>query len=175
MLEKYNRYKVLKVFFDSPTKEFGLRKIGRKASLAPVSVMNYLKEFEKKGLIEKKKEGKVSSYIARRGDENFVFYKKIGFLNELHNSGLIEELWYKLSPKTIILYGSYAKGEAIENSDIDIFIIGKEKKINLNKFEEKLNGKIHLMFSEDLKNVGKELINNLVNGIILKGYFKVLK
>lgn len=175
MLEKYNRYKVLKVFLDSPTEEFGLREISRLVKLAPVSVLNYLNEFEKQEVITKLQKKGNPAYKARRENEDFIFYKKLSVLYELHNSGLIEYLWQKLAPKALILYGSNAKGESIEESDLDIFVIGKEKKINLEEFEKKINKEIHLMFSHDFKNISNELKNNLINGIILKGYFKVFK
>ena len=90
----------------------------------------------------------------------------------MNESGLVDFLWNTLSPEAVILYGSHAKGEAVEDSDLDIFIIGKEKKIQLDGFEERLNKKIHLMF-DNVKHISKELKNNLVNGIVLKGYFKV--
>lgn len=173
MFGKYNRYRVLKVFLDSPIQEFGLREIGRLAKLAPVSVLNYLKEFEKEELIMKLKSKGNPVYKAGRENENFVFYKKLSTLYELHNSRLIEYLWQKLAPEALILYGSYAKGEATENSDIDVFVIGKKKEIELDKFENILGREIHLMFDNDIKNIPKELKNNLINGLILKGYFKV--
>ena len=55
-----------------------------------------------------------------------------------------------------------------------IFIIGKEKKIGLEKYEKKLGKEIHLMFESSPKKISKELKNNLVNGIVLKGYFKAI-
>src|SRR3989344_2882355 len=174
MLEKFSRYRVLKVFLDSPTQEFGLREISRASKLAPVSILKYLKEFEAKELIKISNKKGVPIYQANRDNENFIFYKKLGSSYELHNSGLIDYLWNKLAPDALILYGSHAKGESIENSDIDIFVVGKEKKIDLEKFEKKLGKNIHLMFNSNVKNIQKELKNNLINGIILKGYFKLL-
>lgn len=171
MLEKYNRYGVLKVFFNNPTEKFGLREISRLAKISPPSVMAYLKEFEKETLIDRI-EKKVPLYKAMRENENFIFYKKISILYELHSCGLIEELWNKLAPQAIILYGSSAKGEAIENSDIDIFVIGKEKKVDIERFEDKLGKKVHLMFETELGKVPKELRNNLINGVVLKGYLR---
>ena len=175
MFKKYNRYKVLKVFLDSPTQEFGLREIGRLAKLAPVSVLNYLEEFEKEELIIKLEKKGRPVYKAERENENFIFYKKLSILYELNDSGLIEYLWQKLAPQALILYGSHAKGEAIENSDIDIFVIGKKKEINLKKFENTFRREIHLILDDNIKNIPKELKNNLVNGIILKGYLKMFK
>ena len=86
---------------------------------------------------------------------------------------MIDYLWDKLSPEVIILYGSFSKGESIENSDIDLFILGKDKNIELTNFERKLNKKIHILSNESIKEIPSELKNNILNGLILKGYIKV--
>ena len=173
MLQKYNLYKLLKIFLNNPTESFRLRELSRLSKISPPSVMNYLKEFEEKGLIKKYLKREIPFYQAVRDDEDFKHYKIISILSELHESSLIEFLWDKLSPEAIILYGSYAKGESVEGSDIDIFIIGREKKLELKNFEKKLGKIIHLMFMENPAKIPKELKNNLINGIVLKGYFKV--
>jgi len=174
MLKKYNRYVLLKVFLDSPTDSFRLRELSRISGISPASVINYLQEFQKEGLIRKYIKRKVPFYQAERDKEDFIFYKKISILYELKDSGLVDFLWNKLHPDAIILYGSYVKGESTEDSDLDIFIIGKERKIDLNIFEKKLEKKIHLMFAENPKKIPKNLRSNLVNGIILKGYFDAI-
>src|SRR3989344_2872274 len=173
MLKKYNRYKILKIFLDSPTESFRLRELSRLSGIAPLSVTNYLKEFETEDLIKKYEKRGVPFYQAIRDNEKFVLYKKISIIYELNDCGLIGKLWDTLSPDAIILYGSSAKGEAVESSDIDIFVIGREMKIDAKEFEEKLQKHIHLMFEPDIKKVPKELRNNLINGIVLKGYIKV--
>ncbi len=173
MLNKYNRYKLLKLFLDSPTESFRLREIARLSKISPPSAINYLKEFDKDGLIKKHIKRDVPFYSAMRDSSNFILYKKISILFELNNSGLVDNLWDKLSPEAIILYGSFAKGESIENSDIDLFILGKSKNIELIDFEKKLGKNIHLFFKESLKEIPGELKNNILNGIILKGYLKV--
>lgn len=173
MLKDYNRYRLLKVFMDSPTEPFRLRELSRLSNIAPPSVMNYLKEFEKEGTARRFEKRGIPFYQAVRENERFSLYKRISIIYELHDSGLIGFLWEKLAPDAIILYGSYAKGESIEDSDIDIFIIGKENPINLAEFEKRLGKRIHLMSEPDINNMPKELKNNLINGIILKGYLKV--
>src|SRR3989344_2499700 len=121
MLNKYNRYKLLRLFLDSPTESFRLREIARLTKISPPSVINYLKEFEKEGLIRKQIKREIPFYTSIRDNSNFILYKKISIIFELNNSGLIDYLWDKLSPEAIILYGSFSKGESIENSDIDLF------------------------------------------------------
>src|SRR3989338_9899039 len=142
MLNKYNRYKLLRLFLDSPTESFRLREIARLTKISPPSVINYLKEFEKDGLIRRQIKREIPFYNSIRDNSNFILYKKISILFELNNSGLVDYLWDKLSPEAIILYGSFSKGESIENSDIDLFILGKEMKIEIYQFERKLGKKI---------------------------------
>jgi len=173
MLGKYNRYKLLKIFLDNPTESFRLRELSRLSEISPPSVMNYLKEFEKEGLIKKFVRRDIPFYESERDDENFKHYKKLSILYELHKSGLIDYLWDKIAPEAIILYGSFSKGESIENSDVDIFIVGKYKEINVGKYEKKLGYDVHLM-GDELKNTSKEFRNNLANGIVLKGYLRLL-
>jgi len=173
MLNKYNRYKLLRLFLDSPTESFRLREIARLTKISPPSVINYLKEFEKEGLIKKQIKREIPFYTSIRDNPNFILYKKISILFELNDSGLIDYLWDKLSPEVIILYGSFSKGESIENSDIDLFILGKDKNIELTNFERKLNKKIHILSNESIKEIPSELKNNILNGLILKGYIKV--
>ena len=163
----------MKIFLDNPTESFRLRELSRLSKISPPSVINYLKEFEEKGLIKKYLKREIPFYQAERDDKDFKHYKIISILSELHELGLTDFLWEKLSPEAIILYGSYAKGESVEGSDIDIFIIGKEKKLELKNFEKKLGKIIHLMFRENPAKIPRELKNNLINGIVLKGYFKV--
>jgi len=173
MLDKYNRYKLMKLFLDSPTESFRLREIARLTKISPPSVMDYLKEFENGGLVRRQIKRKIPFYTAIRDSSNFILYKKISILFELNNVGLIDYLWDKLSPEAIILYGSFSKGESIESSDVDLFILGKDKNLELTDFEKKLSKKIHLLFKKSLEEIPNELKNNILNGIILKGYIKV--
>ncbi len=171
MFEKNNSYKLLKVFLDNPLENFRLRELARLSGISPASVINYLSEFIKQNLIKKYEKRGIPFYQAERDNEKFIFYKKVSILYELQSSGLVDFLWDKISPHAIILYGSFAKGESIEDSDIDIYLIAKEKKLDLRKFEKIFNRKIHLMYSESPKKIPEKLKTNLVNGIVLKGYF----
>ena len=44
---------------------------------------------------------------------------------------------------------------------------------DLEKYEKKLDKKIQLFFSEDIKKLPTELRNNILNGIKLRGYLKI--
>ncbi len=173
MLQNYNKYNLLKVFLDNPTESFRLRELSRLSKISPVSVINYLKRFEKGSLIKKFTKRGIPFYQAIRDNEKFKVYKIISIIYELNESGYIEDLWDKFSPEAIILYGSYAKGESIESSDIDLFVVAQNKNKFVEAFNEKLKKNIHLIFDNDTKKIPKELKNNLINGIVLKGYLKL--
>ncbi len=175
MLQNYNKYNLLKVFLDSPTDSFRLRELGRFASLSPLSVSNYLQEFQKEGLITRYEKRKIPFYCAKRENPDFILYKKLSIIYELHHSGLIDHLWDTLAPEAIVLFGSSARGESTEESDIDIFIVGKEKPLALERFERQLGKEIHLLFSSDLRKISGELRSNVINGIILKGYLRLIE
>ena len=75
-------------------------------------------------------------------------------------------------PDVIILFGSASKGEDIEESDLDLFIQAPEKKLSLEKYEKLLNRGITLFFEENFSRLSNELKNNILNGIVLRGYIK---
>ena len=71
---------------------------------------------------------------------------------------------------TIILFGSFSRGDDIFDSDIDIAIIGiKEKEIPLEKFEKILERAINLNFYRNTREIHKHLRENIFNGIVLRG------
>ncbi len=172
MLKNYNKYKILKIFLYNPTESFRLRELSRLSGISPLSVSNYLKELEKESLLKRTLKRGIPFYQAVRDNDRFISYQRLSIIYEIEESGVIESIWDSVCPEAIILYGSYAKGEATEGSDIDLCIISKEKDIDLKKFEDIIGKKIHLMFFQDFRRVSKELRNNLINGIIIKGYVK---
>lgn len=178
MLQKYNRWKVLRVFFENPNPEgagFQLREIGRITKLATTSVKRYLDELANDELIIKSRHRihAYPVYWANTDSEKFCFLKKIDTIMTLKDSGLIEYLENKCMPDVIILFGSASRGEDTIKSDIDLYLMCKERKLDMQEFEKKIKRKISLFFGEDFGELSNELKNNIINGIILKGYLKV--
>ena len=68
------------------------------------------------------------------------------------------------------MFGSYAKGEDTEQSDIDIAIITKDNaRLELKPYESKLSRKINII-EIDLASSKKEFLNTIANGIVIDGY-----
>ena len=167
MIQKYNRYKILQVFFDNPTKNFQLREISRNVNLGLPSVTAHIKALEKE-------KGNIYSVYKANKTKKFKIYKRNNILIRLHESGLIDFLLNSLSPNVIVLFGSASRGDDIETSDIDLFIQSKQQNLKLEKYEKILKRKINLLFEEKIKDMPKELLNNIINGITIHGYLKVL-
>jgi predicted nucleotidyltransferase len=75
----------------------------------------------------------------------------------------------------LVLFGSCARGEDIETSDLDLLVVAKEKEVDLKKFESALKRKISLHFEENVSQIPKELLNNIINGIVVFGYLTVFQ
>ncbi|MBU2561364.1 MAG: nucleotidyltransferase domain-containing protein [Nanoarchaeota archaeon] len=165
------------VFFNEPTKEHYLIEISRKAKIAHTSVKNHLETLKRQGVIketaEKKGERDFPLYKADTENKEYTLYKKTDNFIRLKTSGLVGYLKDSLMPSVIIVFGSYARGEDTEDSDIDIFVMCKEEPLRLEKFEKLLNRKIQLHFKKDLKDYPPELKNNIINGTVLDGYLEV--
>jgi predicted nucleotidyltransferase len=170
MVQKCSYLKVLEVFFVEPTTIYFVKRISKKIKLAPTSVRVYIKDLLKKNLIKKKKTKPFDGFIANRENEDFIFYKRVYNLYSLKE--LLRFLVSKHYPKLLVVYGSYAFGEDVESSDIDILVLSKIKKeIDLGKFEKRLKRKIHLVVIDNLNKLDENLLKKIHNGIVLYGGF----
>lgn len=178
MLQRYNRWKVLKIFFDDPNPKdagFQLREISRATNLAPTSVKKYLEDLKEEGLIIKS-EHRIHHYPvywANRASENFRSLKKMDMIFNIQDSGLLAYLQDKCMPDVITLFGSASRGEDLKDSDMDLFLLCKEAKLNLEPYEQQLKRKISIFYCNNFGTLSKELKNNIINGDILSGYLKV--
>ena len=144
------------------------REIAVSLKVSPTAVSNSLKKLNTLIKIEKTK---TINFISLNRDNNkAIELKRIENLKEIHTTGLKEYLENELMGGTIILFGSYSKGEDTVRSDIDIAIIERNTKpLSLEKFEKILNRKISVIFYSSWKHIHKHLKNNILNGIILTG------
>lgn len=169
-------------FIENPETEFHLRKLARMLKKSPATISKKLKQLLKQKIITMEK---ISNHNYFRANTENEKYKQLKFsynLQKINNSGLIKFLEEKFNfPEAIILFGSWQKAENNKNSDIDILIITPIKKeINLEKLEKKLNTKIQIFQQSrkdisNLKNKNKQLLNNMVNGTTIYGFWEIFK
>ena len=88
----------------------------------------------------------------------------------MYLSGLSDYMHMELAGGTMILFGSYSKGEDTNTSDIDLAVIGRKQKIlHLEEYEKRLHRKMNVQFYKSWKDTHEHLKNNILNGIILHG------
>ena len=171
MLQNYSTWRLFGVFADRPTRNFHLRELSRQAGLAPPSVRQHVKELLKEGIIQKDDSTLYPTYKAALAQEPYRFHKRLYLLERLRASKIIPILQDTYQPDVIILFGSAARGEDVESSDIDLFLQAKEsRKLSAKEVESVLKRTVQLHFEEDLAALPEELANNILNGITLDGF-----
>lgn len=147
------------------------REIARHLTVTPTGIAKALINLEKNLLIKVEKNKIMNlNLISLNRIQKTLKLKQLENLKQLYELELTEYLEEKYPGTIIILFGSFAKGEDTTKSDIDIAIIGsKNKNINLENFEKKLERQININTYNSIKEINKELKENLYNGIILAG------
>jgi len=162
--------RVAEVFFKYPDKEFSLSDIAKEAGVA------------KAGFILIEKLAKIWRIRANRSSQHYLRSKIVYNLNFAYQSGLVEFLAKEYNnPKSIILFGSFRKGEDVSSSDIDIAIEKEETKEyktlflkELADYEKFIRRRIQL-HEFNRKIVDIHIFNNIANGIVLYGFLEVKK
>ncbi|MBI2577131.1 nucleotidyltransferase domain-containing protein [Candidatus Woesearchaeota archaeon] len=170
----------LKQFFEEPEREFHLREFARLSKINPMTASKHLGQWVKNGILGVRNERGLKIYHSKSENLMYKEYKKIYTWLKIMGSGLVEFLREELNQPTIILFGSCARGEDNGNSDMDIFVLTETKKeVQAKPFEKKVNRPIqlHIMSHQELgksKKTNHDLVNSLINGKVLHGYFEVL-
>lgn len=152
------------------------RQIAKLLKVSPTAISKSIILLEKEQLIKIDKKNNLNlNYVSlNRDSEKAIFLKKVENLRMLYESGVPNFLENTFPGSTIILFGSYSRGEDTFDSDVDIAIIGNKKKdINLRKFENLLEREIILQFYDKFKDINEHLKNNILSGILIGGYIKL--
>jgi len=158
--------KIMGLFYEFPNQRFTIRKIALKTKIPRSTVHKYLSELKKQGLIARDNQPFTS--------ELFKTKKIFFYIEKIIKSGLLEYLSEELNASCIILFGSFRKGDSVKDSDVDLFVESLvKKKVDLSIFEKKLGHNIQLFVEENINKLPDRLLNNVVNGIKLKGVFKI--
>ncbi|MFT7615613.1 MAG: putative nucleotidyltransferase [Candidatus Woesearchaeota archaeon] len=177
MITKSIKQRLKEYYFLNPDSKLRVRQVERTVDVPLPSAIRYTKELEEEGILRSSQITNVIFYSADRASKIFLLEKRLFNIHQLHVSGLIEALITRLSNPTIIIFGSYSKGEDTSESDIDIYIETQSKdKINFKKFETILQRKIQIFSYTSISKVeNKELANNILNGITLNGFVEVFE
>ena len=150
-----------------------LRGIAVQLNQSHSTVLRRLNNLQKENALDYKREGKNKVFFIKKSlqAKNYALnaerYKLIKLLKSYPEVGIvIEDIIKKCRERLIVLFGSYAKFNAKKDSDIDVYIETKIRKVK--EDVEMINSKISVKIGKfDLdSNLIKEIIKD---HIILKG------
>jgi len=164
-----NKQKVLRVLAQSPTQYLMASEIIQGAKMSKAGASIALRELFKANLVERSIKGKTHLYQVDSHDPLIKQFKVISTIVELYP--LIKNL-QDLSQQ-IILFGSTSRGENLEDSDIDLFILTRaqeEVRKIIKKFKSHHKIKAILKNSSSYAKLEKEdptFYREIQRGIIL--------
>ncbi len=162
---------ILELFYSS-SKHWHFEQILKKTEISRPQLAQWLKKFEKKEIIKRvKQKGKMPYYVQNFESPAFQNRKKLFALTKLIESGLLEHLASLPDAKVIIVFGSFARYDWYEGSDIDIFIYGDDEKFEQGKYELKLKRDIQVHTAKNKKDLKKmdKMLPYIITGDFIKG------
>ena len=146
------------------------REIAIILKVSPTAVSNSIKKLKDERMIKLEKTKTINFISFNRDEQRVIGLKRVENLKNVYISGLSDFLEKELAGATIILFGSYSRGEDTRTSDIDIAVLERKNKfLKIEIYEKMLNRKININFYNSMKDINKHLKNNILNGILLHG------
>lgn len=167
----------LQPILEDQTAVFGIRELARLTGINHTTIRKRMIAYELEGYVQKIETKQIFGYRAAKSQQ-FKMLKKL--FNQKRIATLVTFLEREYNYPVIVLFGSYAIGEDVSSSDIDLCIITEStKEVNISDFQETLKKPIqlHVFTKDQWKNkIEKkhELVNSIVNGIVLSGHLEVV-
>ena len=176
---KESSFKVAELIFNRPNTSFHIRELARKTGLSTTAVIRAAEELAGFSIVSIEKTALTTNIKADLESDTYMFYKKVFNLYRLEQYNILSTIKEAYRAKTIVLFGSFAKGEDVEGSDVDILVLTNSKeKVDLNEeleaYKKVLNRDINLHVLRSIDKSYTEFKNALANGIVLHGYLKVV-
>ncbi|MHB8903602.1 MAG: nucleotidyltransferase domain-containing protein [Patescibacteria group bacterium] len=166
---KNGKGEILKLLFADPDKEYYLREIAKKLGKEPSHYQRYLEELVKDGILQDERKGNMRFFKLNKNYHLFAEIKSI-VSKTLGIESKLKNLVNKFNDlECAFLFGSIAKNEENNNSDVDLMLIGKiDQNILINevsKLEKEINREInyHIFSPEEIIKKIKEKDSFFIN------------
>lgn len=176
LYQKMTHFKILQLFLKKPYEKYYLREASRILKMSPMTVGRSLQLLTKEGLLKKEKNKNQILYKANLEYLPFKYLKIAYNLSWLERKNIIPFLKEKLPGlSTVVLYGSYAKGEDDEKSDLDLLTISALKKDISSELSKELGIETGILnftpieWSNEAKKNRALYLDIITEGIILFG------
>lgn len=141
---KFVGFRVLEFFLTHPSLEIHLNELARNLEIARGSAKSYCDIFVKEGLILESSKGNLRLFRLNRDDFAAREVTKAYYLLKLKRLG-IERLAEGCT--SLAIYGSFARGDIDERSDLDLLVIGEDGSVDRDevlKLQDALNREVQL-------------------------------
>lgn len=168
----FKELNILKIFFENPSKEYGVREIARALNISPATASQRLQELYSQKVLRYRPDRTLDLYSADMTRPEYIDTKKYYSIIKLRESGIIDALNKEYLKPTIILFGSVSTGLDTETSDIDLVVISEKitEFKRRKEYEKKLGKEIQIINIKNLRDItNPHLINNILNGTTLQG------
>lgn len=176
LYQKITQLKVLKLFIENPHSGYYLRESARILKMDPMTVKRALALLVKDELLTKVKDKNRILYKANIETPTFRHLKISYNLSWLQEKKLTDFLTNQMNTVTsIILFGSFAKGENDEESDVDILTISLTKHKPTSEITKLLERDVNLVnftpaqWSNQAKKNRAFYLDIILDGIVLYG------
>lgn len=172
--QKFNpvEQSILRYLFLNPEKKFNQIDLARELNVSSTAISKSLKKIEM--FVDNEKDKGRLSIRLKRENSLVTGVKRAENLRQLYVSGFCDFIFENFPGCTVVVFGSYSFGEDLSDSDIDIAVFGcPEKNMDVENFEKVLQRKIIFQFYDSLEKTHKNLKENILNGIVLKGGFQL--
>lgn len=178
--EKEAYAKALEWFFSFPSRELTLSDLSLELKISKTTANNIVRQLSDEGFLKKETLGRTWRIAYNQNQPNFIA-RKIGYnIIKIYESGILGEIHKRIpNPKAVILFGSYRKGDDVENSDIDLAVEtadDKEPRIlklgNVRQIGYRKNVPVNI-FIFSRKKIDLNVFANIANGIVLEGFLEV--
>lgn len=117
-------------------------------------------------------------YVGSYASPDYQNMKRIFALEQMYKSGLLNHLLSLKKARTVIVFGSFSRGDWYKDSDIDLFVYGNADDLKTGKYESKLHRGIQTFVcrnKKELKRFGPRLVRNIIRGDLIKGDIRFLE
>jgi len=157
MVEKItnNIFEIMSFYLIDYSASIHIRAMAKRIGTSHVALLPHLKRLEELKILNSEKAGRNKQYTLNKDNiltkHYLIATEELVTIGYLEKTFLIKKLAEHLNnidtSNPLILFGSYAKGYATEESDIDLFSIGKlteDQQNNIKNFESTFGKKINL-------------------------------
>jgi len=174
----FKELNIMRLFFDEPSREFGVREAAKLLDVAPATASKDLAELAENGFLKVREDRRMILYSANIDSDNYRDLKVFYTIRMLKEKGFIDAINRFYNKPSIILFGNCAQGTDKELSDLGIVVLADKVDIFPEKdsFEKTFGRKIQLLAVHNIPELkNSDLIDSVVNGKILQGHIEVLQ